>query len=144
MAAGFQSSSAVTMSLEDAPGGTARSIGSLVMELGGAKINVGLANSTAFGDAWEKHIPTGMRSVAPVKVSGHFNTTGTTGTHAVLRPTDSDVAPNADGRELILGFGDSKTFTVDVRIADYEVTSVNGKPIGFSGTLQPTGTGTWA
>lgn len=143
MAVGKQSSSAVTVSLTDS-GAVARTITSFIMQMGGAKINVAMQDSTAFGDSWNKMNPTGMRSVAPIPVSGDFDTTTTTGPHVVMNPVDADAAPNATPRTLVIVFGDSKTFTVSVRIADYEVTPNNGKLTGFKCTLQPTGSGVWS
>lgn len=143
MAAGKQSSTAVTVSLKDS-GGTARTITSFIMQMGGAKINVAMQDSTAFADLWNKQNPTGMRSVSPIPVSGDFDTTATTGPHVVLNPVDADCLPNATPRELVIVFGDSKTFTVNVRISDYEVTANTGKLSSFKATLTPTGAGVWS
>ena len=143
MATGKQSSTAVTVSLTDS-GGTPRTITSFIMQMGGAKINVAMQDSTAFGDAWTKMNPTGMRSVSPIPVSGDFDTTGTTGPHVVLNPVDADALPNATARALVIVFGDSKTFTVSVRISDYEVIPTTGKLTQFKATLTPTGSGVWS
>lgn len=143
MAVGKQSSTAVTVSLTDS-GAVARTITSFIMQLGGAKINVAMQDSTAFGDSWTKQNPTGMRSVSPIPVSGDFDTTTTTGPHVVLNPVDADCLPNATARTLVIVFGDSKTFTVSVRISDYEVVPNNGKLSSFKATLTPTGSGVWS
>jgi hypothetical protein len=143
MAVGKQSYTAVTVSLTDS-GAVARTITSFLMQMGGAKINVAMQDSTAFGDAWTKMNPTGMRTASPIPVSGDFDTTATTGPHVVLNPVDADVLPNATARTLVIVFGDSKTFTVSVRISDYEVIATTGKLSSFKATLTPTGAAVWS
>lgn len=142
MAVGLQGSADVTVSITDS-GGTPRLITDFVMELGGAKIEVALQRSDGFGDLWDEHAPTGRRRSPPIPVKGLFNTTATTGPHVTLRPGDADALPNATARNLIIVFGDSKTFTVSVRIADYEVKANNGQLSDFAATLQPTGAAVW-
>lgn len=142
--AGKYGSADVTITYDDAPGGTGRAITNFVMNLGGVKIVVDLQSSEAFGDAWKEFVPTGVRSVPPIPVSGLWDTTGTTGPHVVLNPVDGDASPNASTRTLVIVFGDSKTFTVETRLADYEVTPSNGKLTEFKATIQPTGSGVWS
>jgi hypothetical protein len=142
--AGKYGSADVTVTYDDAPGGTGRAITNFVMELGGAKIVVATQTSHAFGDAWEEHTPTGMRSSPAIPVSGQFDTTATTGPHVVLRPGDGDASPQALTRTLVIVFGDGKTFTVETRLVDYEVKGNNGQLTTFTATLQPTGAAVWS
>lgn len=142
MPVGRQGSADVTVSLTDS-GGTPRLITDFVMELGAAKIEVKLQRSDAFADLWDEYAPTGRRSSPAIPVSGLFDTTTVTGPHVVLRPVDADALPNATARVLVIVFGDAKTFTVSVRIADYEVQAKNAVLTEFKGTLQPTGAAVW-
>ena len=139
--AGKYGSSSVTISLEDAPGGTARAVTNFILEMGGVKVTANTEQSNAFGDAWEEHTPTGMRKVDPITLSGFWDTTATTGPHVVFITPDSD--PNGDGRELVVVFGDGKTFTVDVRLISYNVMGQNGNLTRFEAELLPTGAGAW-
>jgi hypothetical protein len=84
-----------------------------------------------------------MRNVAPISASGFFDTTTVTGPHVVLRPGDADALPTSTPRVLVLGFGDSKTFTVSVWLNKYAVVPNNGKLTGFKSALRPTGAGVW-
>lgn len=144
MAAGKQASSSVTVSYDDAPGGTPQTVTQFVMTLGGAKITVEQEDSASFGDAWGESLPSGFRTVADIPVEGFWDTTTVTGPHVVFKPVDNDADPNLGSRTLVIGFGDSKTFTVETRLMDYEVTGTKGKLTGFKATLRPTGTATWA
>ncbi len=143
MAVGLQGSNEVTISLTDS-GGTPRLITNFIMQMGSAKINVGMQRSDAFGDLWDEHSPTGRRSSPAIPVSGQFNTTTVTGPHVVLRPVDADAQPNATARSLVLVFGDAKTFTVSVRISEYGVEAKNGELTEFNAVLQPTGAAVWS
>jgi len=142
MAVGIQGSTGVTVSLTDS-GATPRVITNFVMELGGAEIEVELQSSEAFGDLWREFLPTGMRNVAPIPVSGFFDTTATTGPHVVMRPGDADALPTSTPRVLVIVFGDSKTFTVSVWLNKYKAQANSGKLSNFESVLQPTGAGVW-
>jgi hypothetical protein len=144
MATGLQGSTSVTISIEDSPGGTPRTITGFVMELGGAKIAVETESSEGFGDAWRKHAPTGMRNCPDIPIGGLFNTTATTGPHVTLRPGDSDAEPNSVGRELVIVFGDSKTLTVTGHLVEYEAKPENGKLTRFNSLFRPTGAAVWS
>lgn len=132
----------VTVTLEDAPGGTARSIENFILNGISAKTIGRLMQSNALGDAWEEHIPTGVKAAEPITLEGLWDTTASTGSHAVL--SDVDDGPEDDGRELVVVFGDSKTWTVDVRLTEYEVIADTGNAQKFRALLQPTGAAVWS
>jgi hypothetical protein len=134
----------VTITYDDAPAGTGRVITGFVMDLGGAKIVVESESSESFGDAWKEYLATGMRSCPDIPVSGKWDTTATTGPHAVLRPGDNDADPNAGTRTLVLVFGDAKTFTVETLLVEYEVAPKNGALTEFSAVIRPTGAAVWS
>ena len=97
--------------------------------------------SDGLGDAWEEHVPTGKKAADPITLEGLWDTTATTGSHAVFGAVDD--GPNDDGRELVVTFGDSKTWTVDVRLTSYAVIASNDSVQKFSAELQPTGAAVW-
>lgn len=142
--AGKYGSPSVTITYDDAPAGTPRIVTGFVMELGGAKIVVATESSHAFGDAWNKHVASGMRSVPDIPVSGFFDTTATTGPHAVFRVTDADVDPNGGTRTLAVVYGDGKTFTVETLLAEYEVAGQNGNLTKFKAVIRPSGAAVWS
>jgi hypothetical protein len=134
----------VTITYDDAPGGTPRAITGFVMELGGAKIVVDTEESNEFGDQWKEFTATGMRSSPDIPVSGNFDTTATTGPHVVLNPVAGDADPNGATRTLAIVFGDGKTFTVETRLVEYEVAGQNGKLTKFNAVIRPTGAAVWS
>jgi hypothetical protein len=142
--AGKYGSPSVTITYDDAPGGTGRAVTNFVMNLGGAKIVVETQSSEAFGDSWKEFSPTGMRSCPDIPVSGLWDTTATTGPHVVFAPAAGDAAPDAATRTLVLVFGDSKTFTVETRLVEYEVVAKNNGLTEFSAVLRPTAAAAWS
>jgi hypothetical protein len=141
--AGKYGSTSVTITYDDGSAAP-QIVTGFVMDLGGAEIEVELESSESFGDLWREKTPTGMRTSPPINVKGHFDTTATTGPHVVFRPADADALPAAATRTLVIVFGDSKTFTVETRIAKYKVSAVNGKLSQFEATLTPTGAAVWS
>lgn len=140
--AGKYGPASVTVTLEDGPGGTARSLQNFILEGIRVKTTSLTADTTALGDSFEEHTPIGIRRVEPITLTCIWDTTGTTGTHAVLNAVDD--GPQDDGRQMVVVFGDSKTFTVDVRLTSYEVIAQNGNIQTCVAELLPTGAGVWS
>ena len=134
--------SSVTVTLEDSPGGTARALTNFVLEGVSAKTSSALMETTALGDSYTEQTPTGLLTAEPLTLTCIWSTTGTTGTHAVLGTVDD--GPQDDGRELVVVFGDSKTWTVDVRLASSEVRATMGSIQTIVAELIPTGAGVWS
>jgi len=99
-------------------------------------------DTTALGDANTEQTPTGLMTTEPITLTTIWDTTGTTGTHVVLGTIDD--GPQDDGRQLVVVFGDSKTFTVDVRLMSSEVIASNGSIQTLVAELVPTGAGVWS
>ncbi len=144
MAAGKHGSHEVTITYDDAPGGTGRAITNSVLTMSGVKIEAPLQLSHAFGDTWEESTPTGMRKVPAITLTGFFDDTATTGPHTVLRVGASDADPQASTRTLVVVFGNSVTFTVETFLLSYEVLGKNGNLTEYAAVIQPTGSATWS
>tara|TARA_R110000824_G_scaffold167181_1_gene343944 strand:- start:4489 stop:4914 length:426 start_codon:yes stop_codon:yes gene_type:complete len=140
--AGKYGPSSVTVTLEDAPGGTARNLQNFTLEGISVKTSSLTTETTALGDSFEEHTPVGVRRVEPITLTLIWDTTGTTGTHVVLNAVDD--GPQDDTRELVVVFGDSKTFTVGTRLTSYEVIAQNGNIQTCVAELLPTGAGVWS
>ena len=140
--AGKYGPSSCTLTLEDSPGGTARALTNFVLEGVSAKTSAELMNTTALGDSFTEQTPTGLKTVESMTLTCIWDTTGTTGTHAILGTIDD--GPQDDGRELVVVFGDSKTFTVDVRLMSSEVVAAMGSIQTIVAELVPTGAGVWS
>ena len=140
--AGKYGPSSVTVTLEDGPGGTARALTNFILEGISAKMTAQVMETTALGDSFTEQTPTGLKTVETITLTCIWDTTGTTGTHVVLGTVDD--GPQDDGRELVVVFGDSKTFTVDVRLASSEVVATMGSIQTIVAELVPTGAGVWS
>ena len=140
--AGKYGPASVTVTFEDGPGGTARALTNFILEGGSAKTSSQMMETTALGDSFTEQTPTGLKTVEPITLTCIWDTTGTTGTHAVLGTVDD--GPQDDGRQLVAVFGDSKTFTVDVRLATSEVVASMGSIQTIVAELIPTGAGVWS
>lgn len=138
MAAGKHGSSEVTVSVEDGPGGSAQVITDYVRAINGIEVEAITQPSHAFGDSWEEHTPTGMQRLPDIVLTMYYDDTATTGPAVVFAAIDN--GPQDDGRELIIGYGNSKTTTVDVRLAKVRRLPSLGELTGMEVTLRPTGT----
>jgi hypothetical protein len=139
--AGKYGPSSVTLTLEDSPGGTARALTNFILEGVSAKTSAELMNTTALGDSFTEQTPTGLKTVESMTITCIWDTS-TNSTHSVLGTVDD--GPQDDGRELVVVFGDSKTFTVDVRLMSSEVVASMGSIQTIVAELVPTGAGVWS
>jgi len=130
-----------TVHIENAPAGASKAITNFILEGIRIKKTSIMHQTNALGDADEEHTPTGVKRTEPITLTLIWDTTDVTGTHAILK--DVDDGPNDDGREMIVVFGDAKTFTVDVRVQAYEVIAQNGSIQTAVVDLLPTGAGVW-
>ena len=140
--AGKYGPASCTVTLEDSPGGTARALTNFILEGVGVKQTSTLQDTTALGDSFQEQTPTGEKKTENITLTCIWDTTGTTGTHAILGTIDD--GPQDDGRQLVVVFGDSKTYTTDVRLMSSEVVAANGAIQTIVAELVPTGTGAWS
>ena len=139
--AGKYGPASVTVTLEDGPGGTARALTNFILEGISVKQTSVLRDTTALGDSFEEQTPTGTKRTENITLTCIWDTTGTTGTHVVLGTVDD--GPQDDGRQLVVVFGDSKTYTVDVRLMSSEVVAAIESIQTIVAELVPTGAGVW-
>lgn len=141
MAAGKHSSSEITISYDDGPGGTLRAITPYITSMSGIKITSNMQKSTAFGDTIEKMLPTGLQIFAQITLTGFFDDTATTGPHVVFLTPDTN--PQGATRTLTIVIGNSKTWTGEGFLVSYEVLGKNGALTEFAAVLQQN-TGAWS
>lgn len=140
--AGRYGSASVTVTYDDAPGGTGRVVTGHVLTMGGVKITSAMEPSHAMGDSWTEQTPTGMMNMESLTLEGHWDTTATTGPHVVFLVPDD--GPQDVTRTLVVVFGDSKTMTVETRLVSYEVIGQVGALTRFRAEILPTSTATWS
>lgn len=140
MAVGKQGSAQASITIDD-HGGTPRDITSHVLKIGGLKISQMTEENSPFGMANERNVPVGKQKFATTTIEGNFDSTGTTGPHAVFGTLET--LPGDSSRTLVVVPGDSKTLTVEVIATDYELVLTNGKLTGYIATVQQVGLAAW-
>lgn len=140
MAAGKQGSASVTVQIDDGPGGTLRTITPYVDSIGGITVKQIQADITAFGDAWKRMTSVGVGEVAPIKIAGKFDDTATVGPHIVFKTPDASVGGST--RTLVIGVGNSNTYTCEVLLESYSVMPKNKDLTQYEANVVPTGTPT--
>ncbi len=140
--AGKYGSASISVSVDDAPGGTLRNITPHVREIGGIKISAITVESNPFGVGWKKKTPGSVAEIADVPIKGHFDTSATTGPHVVLGVPDKN--PQDATRTFVFVAGDSKTFTAECRLKSYEVLGQNEGLTEYEAVLEFDGEGVWS
>jgi hypothetical protein len=135
-------SASITITLDDAPGGSPQAVTNYVLTMGGAKIENILQPSHAFGDAWEESLATGMARVPAITFTGFLDDTATSGPHVVFQVKTADRAAASATRTLAIAFGGG-TFTVEGHMQSYEVLGKNGNLTEFAAVFQPSGAAAW-
>ena len=140
-------SPSVVITIDDSAGGAARIVTPYVLEIGAVKITANTEPSTAFGDAWEENIPTAIRKVEELTLSGFLDDAAAPAPHVVLKSVDID--PNAAAaRDLVIDFGGgagtNTILTVGVLVTSYEVQGTVNGLTRFTATLLPTGAAVWS
>ncbi len=139
--AGKYGSPSVTVTYEDAPGGTGRNITSHILKLGGVKVESLTEMNMPFGASSEAHTPTGVTRTPDIPIEGNWDTTATTGPHVVFGAVDD--GPQDATRTLVIVFGDSKTFTIETRLVEFEVIAEDGKLTGYKALIRQAAAGAW-
>src|SRR5215471_4256925 len=101
MAAGKHGSSEITITYDDATG-TPQVVTCAVLTMGAIKLSSVLQTGTAFCDTVEKQLPTGLSKIDQVTLHGFWDTTPTTGSHAVFKAPDTN--PQGSTRTLAIMF----------------------------------------
>lgn len=127
---------------DDGPGGTLRNVTAHIRSIGGIKIEQLTEENSPFGVAYEDNTPVGKQRFHDVTVEGDWDTTPTTGSHAVFGTPDSD--PTGAKRTLTVTPGDSKSMTVETRLVSYELKMVDGKLTGYSAVIRQAGLAAWS
>lgn len=140
--AGKYASQSWTIQVDDAPGGSLTSITQYVTSLSGIKLNAANQLTHTFGDSFQESTPSGMGSIDDITIEGFFDTTASTGPHAMLSAPDD--GPQDATRTFTVSPGDSKTFSGETRLMSYEVLGVVGELTKYRAVLRPTGSFAWA
>lgn len=137
-------SSVVTVTINDAPGGTPRIITPYVNTISGIAVENITQQTNPFGTAFESHTPTGITRVPDIVLSGFFDDTATLGSWTVLKPNALDYAPASVGRVLVILAATGATFTITVHLVKTEVLNKNGNLTEYAATLRQKSAGVWS
>ena len=94
-------------------------------------VEVKTEEATAFGDAWEKHISTGIKRADPITVGGFYDIVAD-GPDAVLNDVGAELA-------VVITWGGGKTSTVTCIVQKYERLAKVNEMQKYVATLLPTG-----
>lgn len=140
-------SSVVTITIDDAPGGTPRVITPYVNTIGGIGIELLTQQTNPFGSSAESHTPTGMEKTPDIAISGFFDDTASVGPKVVfgLAATKNlDKAPGSVGRLLVIVAATGATFTITVHVVKYEVLAKNGALTEYAALVRQKSAGVWS
>lgn len=140
MPAGKHGSSEITVSYDDGPGGTPRTITSFVLTMGAIKLTSNMQANTPFGATVEGMLPTGVSKIDQITIHGFWDDTAVTGPHVVFIAPDT--SPQAATRTLAIVFGNSKTWTSEGYLVSYAVLGKAGNLTEFDAVLQQN-SGAW-
>jgi len=146
MATGKHGSAEITISVDDAQGGTLRLITPYVTTLSGLKITALTQAVTAFGDTWVRNSPTGLKRAEPITITGFFDDTATVGPHVVFLTPDTTLydGTTATSRTLVIVVANTpKTYTVECILTDYAPLPKNGNLTEYTATLMPVTSAAW-
>lgn len=140
-------SSVVTVTLDDAPGGTPRIITPYVNELGGIGIELITEQTNPFNTAFQSHTPTGMEMTPDIPLTGFFDDTATLGPKVMFFSNTTknlDKAPASVGRVLVILAATSHTFTITVHVVDAKIIAKNGSLTQYTALLRQKSAGVWS
>lgn len=140
-------STEVIITIDDAPGGTARIITPYVRDISGIKVEAITQQTNPFGGATVVNTPVGVTRTPDITLHGFFDDTADVGPHVVFGAAASwalDIAPASVGRELIIVAATGATFTIQVHLKDYSVEPKNEALTEWTATLTQMGAGAWS
>src|SRR5689334_11615912 len=126
----------------DDHGGTPRIITGHVRTIGGLKITQITEENSPFGVAYEQNTPVGKQRVGPVSIEGDFDTTATTGPHAVFSTLET--SPSDATRTLDISPDGTKHLSGEGYVTEYELVLSDGKITGYKATFVQAGLFAWS
>lgn len=111
--------SVVTVTIDDAPGGTARIITPYVLSIGGLELESITQQTNPFGVTSVAHTPVGLDQTPDIPIMGLLDDTASVGPKAVFFNASNwalDRAPGSAGRILVILAATAMTFTITVHL----------------------------
>ena len=139
--------SVVTVTIDDAPGGTPRIITPYVTSIGGIGLEAITQQTNPFGVAFESHTPVGLDKVADIPIAGFLDDTASVGPKAVFFLAASwalDKAPASVGRVLVILAATAMTFTITVHLVKAELGLKKDGLTEYSALVRQKSAGVWS
>jgi len=131
------SSVSFTFSIEDSPGGTARTISPAPESISGMAIESITEQSNPFGSTAEGHTPVGMTKSPDLVFSVLYETAATVGSWTVLKQVAGDKAVGSAGRLVSAVVATGATWSGHYHLIKTEPVVVNEKLTRLSVVLRP-------
>lgn len=125
----------VSLSFDNA-GGTPVVMTDYILTINGIEIEAAMEETTTFGLAWKTSKATGIRMVGDITITGNYDDTATTGPDVIFNAVVS--GPSVASRTLLLGYGSTKTSSVETWIKKYS-RKVGKILTKYEVVLEPTG-----
>lgn len=139
--------SVVTVTIDDAPGGTPRIITPYVTSIGDIGLESITQQTNPFGVTSEQHTPVGLDKTPDVPLSGFLDDTASVGPKAVFFLAASwalDKAPASVGRVLIILAATGMTFTITVHLVDAKLGLKKDGLTEYTAVLRQKSAGVWS
>jgi hypothetical protein len=147
MATGKHGPQEVTITIDDAPGGTPRIITPYVNTIGGVGVESITQATNPFGTTSEQHTPVGIDKTADIVISGFFDDTANVGPKAVFfNPSNwaLDKATASVGRVLVILCATGLTFTITVHLVKAEIGLKKDGLTEYTATVRQKSAGVWS
>lgn len=139
--------SVVTVTIDDAPGGTPRIITPYVTSIGDIGLEAITQQTNPFGVTYEQHTPVGLDKTDDVTLSGFFDDTASVGPKAVFFNATNwalDKAPGSVGRVLVILAATAMTFTITVHLVKATVGLKRDGLTEYTAVLRQKSNGVWS
>lgn len=139
--------SEVTVTIDDAPGGTPRVITPYVDTIGDLELNSITEETNPFGVSSKQHTPVGLEETPDIALEGWFDDAATVGPHVVFGTPASwalDKAPASVGRVLVILAATGKTFTITVHLVKYGVVLKKDGLTRYKALVRQKSAGVWS
>jgi hypothetical protein len=139
--------SVVTVTIDDAPGGTPRIITPYVTSIGDIGLESITQQTNPFGVASEQHTPVGLDKTDDIPLTGFLDDTASVGPKAVFFLAASwalDKAPASVGRTLVILAVTAMTFTVTVHLVKATLGLKRDGLTEYTALLRQKSAGVWS
>ena len=139
--------SVVTVTIDDAPGGTPRIITPYVTSIGDIGLESISQQTNPFGVTSEQHSPIGLDKTDDIPLTGFLDNTATVGSKVVFFTAATwalDKAPASVGRVLVILAATAMTFTITVHVVKATLGLKRDGLTEYTALLRQKSAGVWS